>query len=369
MMMASTTYSDILKLAFQASIVTRAITIALIVGTLLTIINQWEVFKAPELFSYLKASLTYLTPFCVAMVSATLSKLDLIHEQQKENNPPESQEISGDIVDIHPTIDEIGAGVSQVSLNAQNVNQSSKNRLDFANEVCALANEVAEDSRAIDNSASHSQSKVVEVKSTFEEMNNQTDHFMDKFRQTEMWAKDLLADTSQFSEEFEKIDAILKTITEISDQTNMLALNASIEAARAGEAGRGFAVVADEVKSLAEKSGTNASEINNMLVKLGGTSNRLRDKSTHFAESITELLNLNNGHEREHLSTTIEELLISIENMSAVSSGQIASVESVMDKVSSMATDAGTAIDASSKNINLTQQILEKLTELKLSTG
>ena len=183
-------------------------------------------------------------------------------------------------------LESLNDALNQINVTARQVSTESKR---MASDAQVLSGGAVKQASAVQELSASIQEISGQVESTSRDAGQARESSMDASAQLQICSakmEELTAAMENISKSSAQIGGIIKTIENISSQTNILALNATVEAARAGEAGKGFSVVADEVRSLANKSSEAAKNITDLIEE----SMNLVDQGMALSEETTNAL-------------------------------------------------------------------------------
>jgi methyl-accepting chemotaxis protein len=184
-------------------------------------------------------------------------------------------------------------------------------------------------------------------------------------------AQQMKEDMLDLGQKAEGIGQILNVITDIADQTNLLALNAAIEAARAGEAGRGFAVVADEVRKLAEKTMTATKEVGDAIhgIQQGTTKNISNVERT--GATIAQAVELSNtsGQALREIVTLVEQAADQVRSIATASEEQSAASEEINRSIEDVQRISSETADAMIQSAKAVSELAAQSNQLQALIG
>ena len=295
----------------------------------------------------------------------------------------EFQDLAGSatnmITNTKKLVNQVSNATGELEVSAQNVGQASELIHEYSQDITRAIGEInegmVEQSRHAQECVektdilSNEIQEVSHVVERVEKLVDETEGMINKGMEIVQVLGDRANETTEMTvkvsesieslrRESEIINSFVGTITEITEQTNLLSLNASIEAARAGEAGRGFAVVAEEIRKLADDSAKAAGEISNNVANITAqTQNSVESASQAKAmvelqtKAVEEVISVFREMQARmgQLIEGLKDIVASTEKADGERSAAVAAVKNISDIIEETAGSAETVNDVANK--------------------
>ncbi|GAB5389265.1 MAG: hypothetical protein Alpg2KO_22330 [Alphaproteobacteria bacterium] len=183
---------------------------------------------------------------------------------------------------VAAALSQVSTACGQLNATAETLNGLANDSSSEAEEVTRAASDASQNVQTVAAATEELSASIAEVVNQITSSSTKADQAVDRARHATDTVNTLRSSAG-------KIGDVVQLITDIAEQTNLLALNATIEAARAGEAGKGFAVVASEVKSLAEQTARATEEITSQITAMQTATDDSAGAIEQISEAIAEI--------------------------------------------------------------------------------